>query len=144
MSESMKSFDMLLSAIGLSMDKTTASVTQGKYILVYRYQPGDGASQPLLTITLNPQVTATIRRDSWDNAVPVSGTERGPNFTMLSHQNKLLSMGGRVYTIKSRWYADIKECESDMFIHFYHDSDSLTSKVVKTMDVVVASLQSYL
>ncbi|MBU1002268.1 MAG: hypothetical protein KKE73_07065 [Proteobacteria bacterium] len=139
-----KSFDKLLAAIGLSMDKTVVSVTQGKYKLVYEYRPGDGGGQPTLTITLNPQVTATIMRNAWDGEAQVGGMERGPNFTMLTHQNQLLNAGGRSYAIKNCWYADLKECETDMFIRFYHDSDSLTTKVVKTMDVVIASLQNYL
>lgn len=140
----MKTFDKLLAAIGLSMDKTVVSVTQGKYKLVYEYRPNDTGGQPSLTITLNPQVTAVIRRNTWDGEAQVGGVERGPHFTMLTHQNKVLASGGRTYTVSSRWYADLKECESDLFVQFYHDSDTLTSRVVNTMDVVMASLQNYL
>jgi len=144
MPTAMKSFDKLLAAIGLSMDKTVVSVNQGKYKLVYQYNPGDSGGQPTLTIALNPKVTAVIRRNTWDGEAVVAGLERGPNFTTLTHSNQLLASGGRTYSINNRWYAELKECESDMFVHFYHDSDSLTSQVVKTMDVVIASLQNYL
>lgn len=140
----MKSFDRLLAALGLSMDKTTVTKLQGKYKLVYEYLPDDSCGQPTLTISLSPQVKATIHRNSWDGEAQVGGQDRGPHFTMLTHKNKLLSSNGRVYTRKSRWYADLRGCESDLFVHFYHDSDVLGAKVVNTMDVVMASLQTYL
>ncbi|WP_461208997.1 hypothetical protein [Desulfocurvus sp. DL9XJH121] len=139
-SSPMQSFEVLLDVIGLSDKQRSLTVAQGRYQLVYKYDP-DSLS---LRIILNPEVTAVIRNGTWGATAQVDGHERGPNLVQLGHWTSLFSSGGRTYSRESVWYAELVKCESDLFVRFDHDSDAVTSQVLRTMDVVMASLKGYL